>query len=161
MHLLHSPHCAGEVNTGQRRKAAVRYIDSVEEPKLLDLAELLIFPLKLGKASKVSGSTTFHGVKSDSYAPFKTTVKMLWVKRTTPLVELEKAHFFSEWQEINILCITTICTSANVGKWTSIFLQGTNNVSIYWAPIDCFRYNMGYRRHKKVTSIPPGSSKTV
>lgn len=79
-------------------------LDSVEEPKLLDLSELLIFPLKLGKGSKVSGNILFHGVKSDSYALFKTTMKILWVRRTTPLVKLEKAHLFSEWQEINILC---------------------------------------------------------
>lgn len=64
-------------NAGQLKKATVGYIDSVEKPKLLDLSELLTLPLKQGKANNVSGSTIFHGVKSDSCALFKTIVKTL------------------------------------------------------------------------------------
>ena len=71
----------------------------------MDLPQLLIFPLKLAKANKVGRSTIFHGVKSDSYALFKTTMKMLSVKGTGPLAKLEKAYFFSEWQEKSILGI--------------------------------------------------------
>ena len=66
----------GEVTAAQLRKAVVGCIDSVEEPKLLDLSQLLIFPLKRGKANKVSGNIVFHGVKSDSFALFRTIVKM-------------------------------------------------------------------------------------
>lgn len=66
----------GELDAGQLRKAAVGYIDSAEEPKLLDLSELFIFPLKGGKANKVSESIVFHGVKSDRRALFNTTGRM-------------------------------------------------------------------------------------
>lgn len=95
----------GELSAGQLRKAAVGYIDSVEEPKLFDLSELFIFPLKQGKANKASESVVFHGVKSDSYVLFNTTVRMLQVKRTAPLVKLDQVYFFPKCQQINILRI--------------------------------------------------------
>ena len=93
--------CRGKWTPGAEESSCWIYWFLLEEPRLLDLAQLLIFPLKLAKANKVGRSTIFHGVKSDSYALFQTTMKMSSVKRTGPLAKLEKAYFFSEWQEMS------------------------------------------------------------
>lgn len=108
----------GELNAGQLRKAAIGYIDSVEEPKLLDLSELFIFPLKRGKTNKVIESVVFHGIKSDRYALFNTTVRMLQVKRAGPLVKLDQVYFFPECQQINILRIH-FCQCWGIDKHSS------------------------------------------
>lgn len=74
---LHCPYFDVEVNTGQLRKAAAIYIDSVEEKNYWISLQLLIFPLKLGRADKVIGSIIIHEVKIDSYTIFLKTPKIL------------------------------------------------------------------------------------
>lgn len=71
----------------------------------MDLSQLLIFPLKLGKTNKVGGSTIFHGVINDSYALFKITDENAIGQKDSTSVKLEEVNFFSEWQEMNNLSI--------------------------------------------------------
>lgn len=122
----------------------------MEKPRLSALSQLLIFPSELGKTNKVGRSRIVHGVKSDSYAVLKTTVKTMKVKRTASLVKLEGVYFFPEWQEINIWSsryYLYMCQCWEVDK--HFLLQGTSNVTIYRAPAKGLHYNMGCRRCKK------------
>lgn len=118
------------VNAGQLKKATVGYIDSAEKPKLLDLSELLTLPLKQGKANKVSGSKYFMESKVTVMLYLKQLLKRCRFKGQH-LSQARKVYFFSEWQEIHILCIyyyVYFCQCWEIDK--SIFLQGTSYVFI-------------------------------
>lgn len=90
------------LHAGQLRKAVVGNIDSVWELKLLDLSQLLISPLKLGKANKVGASTIFHRVRSGSCALFKTTLKFCRSKRRTSGQEEENGFLFLTGKKLAI-----------------------------------------------------------